>query len=501
MKASKKAGAVLALALLAGWGCSDFLSGPGLTENPNNPTQATAIQILVAVQSSAATRFEGQVARCASIFTQQLIGSNNQQLQYCTSYGVQEGDISGAMAGFYTGGGLLGLRSIQAYAATAGDSLMMGIAKVWEAYNMGTAASVWGDLPYSEAVTPGIESPILDSQQSIYAAVQTRLDEAISALTAAAATASGNCSTLEGDLIYCATSVLRATQVARWIRAAHTLKARFHLHLVERNGVAEYNAALTEALLGINEVPTSATNAIHEQGPGDFRFFHGSIQDFDANIWGEFLLSRQDVVAGNAMVQIMKSRNDTVRMRQYFDTNSVAHVAGTQPGDKFVGANQNNVTVRSPGCAPVPASCPSSVVNTTVRRVFTFRQPMITWAENQLILAEARFKTGDSAGAAVNVNAVRTAVGLPALAAPTFVDVMTEKYIAMYQNIEVWSDYKRTCIPTLVPNGSTPEVLGRLPYGAAERNANANIPLPSAYPTGTTGSSPVRNWDDPNACP
>ncbi len=501
MKASRKAGAVLVLALLAGWGCGDFLSGPGLTENPNNPTQATAIQLLVAIQSSAATRFEGQIARCASIFTQQMIGSNNQQLQYCTSYGVQEGDISGAMAGFYTGGGLLGLRSIQAYATVAGDSLMMGIAKVWEAYNMGTAASVWGDLPYSQAVTPGIESPILDSQQSIYAAVQTRLDEAISALTAAAATASGNCSTLEGDLIYCATAGLRATQVARWIRAAHTLKARFHLHLVERNGASEYTAALAEALLGINEVPTSATNAIHGQAPGDFRFFHGSIQDFDANIWGEFLLSRQDIVAGNAMIQIMKARNDTVRMRQYFDTNSVAHVAGTQPGDKFVGANQNNVTVRSAGCAPVPAACPSSVINTTVRRVFTFRQPMITWAENQLILAEARFKTGDSAGAAVNVNAVRTAVGLPALAAPTFVDVMTEKYIAMYQNIEVWSDYKRTCIPTLVPNGTTPEVLGRLPYGSAERNANANIPLPSDYPTGTTGSSPVRNWDDPNACP
>jgi len=507
MNSSKKAGAVLALALLAGGGggCKDFLSGPGLTDNPNNPTQATAIQLLVAIQSSAATRLEGQIARCASIFTQQLIGSNNQQLQYCTSYGVQEGDISGAMAGFYTGGGLLGLRSIQAYAAATSDSLMMGIAKVWEAYNIGTAASVWGDLPYSQAVTPGVESPKLDSQQSIYAAVQTRLDEAISALTAAAASASGNCSTLEGDLIYCATAVPRATQVARWIRAAHTLKARFWLHLVERSpsgtgGVTEYQNALAEATLGINEAATSPTQAIHGQANGDFRFFHGSVQDFDANIWGEFLLSRQDIVAGNAMIQIMKSRNDTVRMRQYFDTNSVAHVAGTQPGDKFVGANQNNVAVRSPGCAPAPAACPASVINTTVRRVFTFRQPMITWAENQLILAEARFKTGDSAGAAVNVNAVRTAVGLPALAAPTFVDVMTEKYIAMYQNIEVWSDYKRTCIPTLVPNGSTPEVLGRLPYGAAERNANANIPLPSDYPTGTTGSSPVRNWDDPNHC-
>ena len=491
MKASKRVVAVLALALLAGWGCSDFLSGPGLTQNPNNPTQATPIQLLISVQSSAAVRFEGQIARCASVFTQQLIGSNNQQLQFCTAYGVQEGDISGAMSGFYTGGGLLGLRSIEASATASGDNLMLGIAKVWEAFNMGTATSVWGDLPYSEAVTPGIDSPKLDSQQSIYAAVQTRLDEGITALTAAAGTASGNCAPSEGDLIYCATAVTRATQIARWIRAAHTLKARYHLHLVERNGVAEYNAALAEALLGINEVPTSATNGINGQGPGDFRFFHGSVQDFDANIWGEFLLSRQDIVAGNVMVATLKARNDTVRLRNYFDVNSQG---------QFVGADQNNVTVRPAGCPAPPAACAPSVVNLAVRRAFTFRQPMITWAENQLILAEARFRTGDSTGGAANVNAVRAAVGLPALAAPTFVDAMTEKYIALYQNIEVWSDYKRTCIPTLVPNGTAPEVLGRLPYGSAERNANANIPLPSAYPTGTTGASPVRNWDDPNRC-
>ena len=491
MKASKKVVAVLALALIAGWGCSDFLSGPGLTENPNNPTQATPIQLLISVQSSAAIRFEGQIARCASVFTQQLIGSNNQQLQWCTGYGIGEGDISGAMSGFYTGGGLLGLRSIEASATAAGDNLMLGIAKVWEAFNMGTATSVWGDLPYSEAVTVGIDSPVLDSQQSIYAAVQTRLDEGIAALTTAAGTATGNCAPSEGDLIFCATAVTRATQIARWIRAAHTLKARYHLHLVERNGVAEYTAALTEALLGINEVPTSVTNAINEQGPGDFRFFHGSVQDFDANIWGEFLLSRQDIVAGNVLVATLKARNDTVRLRNYFDVNSQG---------QFVGADQNNVTVRPAGCPAPPAACAPSVVNLATRRAFTFRQPQITWAENQLILAEARFKTGDSTGGAANVNAVRAAVGLPALAAPTFVDVMTEKYIAMYQNIEVWSDYKRTCIPTLTPNGTAPEVLGRLPYGSAERNANANVPLPSVYPAGTTGSSPVRNWDDPSHC-
>jgi hypothetical protein len=261
--------------------------------------------------------------------------------------------------------------------------------------------------------------------------------------------------------------------------------------LVERLGVTEYQAALAEATLGINEAPTTAAQGIHGQAAGDFRTFHGTIQDFDANVWAEFLLARQDVVAGNALIQILKTRTDTARLRAYFDPNAQG---------QFAGADRNNVTVRPPGCPAPPAACAASVVNTSVRRVFTFRQPLVTWAENQLILAEAKFQTTDSTGGAANVNAVRAAVGLPALAAPTFVDVMTEKYIAMYQNIDTWSDYKRTCIPALTPNGTAPEVLGRLPYGSAERTANANIPLPSDYPALTTGSSPVRNWNDPNPC-
>ena len=484
MNTYAKAATVLALTLLSA-GCSDFLQGPGLTENPNSPTGGTALQQLVAMQANMATRMEGQLARCAGVFTQQLIGSNNQQLTYCTQYGVTEGDISGQMSGFYTGGGLVAMRNIQAAAQASGDDFLLGIAKVWEGFAIGTATSVWGDLPYSEALTPSIESPQLDSQQSIYAAAQARLDEGITALQAAATGASGNCLPAAGDLIYCATAVTRAQEIARWIKAAYTLKARFHLHLVERNGNAAYGLALAAAQNGIDEAPTTAAQAIHGQAPGDFRMYHGSVQDFDANIWAEFLLQRQDLVAGNVLIQILKSRNDTVRMRNYFDANAAG---------QFVGSNQNNVAV------PAGGSSVPSVINTGVRRQFTFRQPLVTWAENQLILAEAKFRTGDSSGAVLNVDAVRTAVGLPALGAASFTDVMTEKYIAMFQNIDVWSDYKRTCIPVLTPFGTAPEVLGRMPYGSAERTANPNIPLPSAYPTGTTGASPVRNWNDPNPC-
>jgi starch-binding outer membrane protein, SusD/RagB family len=310
--------------------------------------------------------------------------------------------------------------------------------------------------------------------------VQARLDEGITALRAAPS--GGNCE--PADLIYCSVPTTpRATQIARWIAAANTLKARFHLHLVERNGNAEYTAALAAANLGISEAPANAADAMHGRGPGDFRTFHGNIQDFDANIWAEFFAARSDIVAGNALISIMKARNDTVRLAAYFDRNVAA---------EFIGADQNNVAV--------PAGASPSNLNSSVRRQFTFRQPIVTWTENQLILAEAKFRTGDSAGAVVNVNNVRTAVGLPTLAGVSFTDIMLEKYIAMFQNIDVWSDYKRTCVPTLLPYGTRTEVLGRLPYGSAERNANPNVPLPASYPGATTGSSAVRNWNDPNAC-
>jgi hypothetical protein len=484
------AGVALSLALL-GVACDSFLSGPGLNENPNNPLDASATARFVAVQANMFARLEGQLARFAGIFTQQLIGSNNQQQAQGTQYGVSELDVSGFMSAFYTGGGLFGLRQVQELAQEAGNPFLEGVAKVWEAYAFGTAASIWGDLPYSEAVNPEISSPKLDPQLDIYTDVLALLDEGISLIQSD--TASGNCNPLDGDLVYCATATARTTQRARWIRAANTLKARFNLHLVERQGATRYQAAITAANLGINEAPANATQAMHGQAPGDFRALHGTTANVDQNIWSQFLQARQDIVAGNALVSLLKARNDP-RLTAYFDPNGLGHIWGM---------DADGIVVET-GCptGTAGAACrAAAVVNTSVRRAATFRQPLITWAENQLILAEAKHATGDVAGATTHVNNVRVAVGLAPLAAATFQDVMHEKYIAMFQNIDVWSDFKRTCIPLVKPYLARTEVLGRLPYGSAERTSNPNLPLPAAYPQKTTGAGQVRNWNDPVACP
>jgi hypothetical protein len=468
---------IVALALCAA-GCDDFLTGVGLTENPNNPVNVNVNAQFVAIQSNLFLRMQGQIARSASIYTQQIIGSNNQQQLWGTRYLVTEGDVSDQMNGFYTGGGLVGLRRVQSIAKEDGNAVLEGIAKIWEAFTFGTAASVWGDLPYSEASDADAHPiPKLDTQQELYTAMQARLDEGI-ALLRGAPTA-GNCE--PADLVFCPTVLARQTQINRWIAAANTLKARYHLHLVERNGNAAYTAALAAAQNGISEAPATVADARHGQGPGDFRSTHGT-SNADGNVWAQFLNGRQDLVAGDALVQVLKARNDP-RLTAYFDANATGNVTGVNQDEQTIGTG-------SP-----------SVVNASVRRQFNFRQPFVTWAENQLIMAEAKHRLGDVPGATGHVNNVRRAVGMTDLATATFNDVMLEKYIAMFQNIEVWSDYKRTCIPLLKPYSTNAEIPGRLPYGSAERTANPNLPLPTAYPQKTTGAAALRNWDDPNACP
>lgn len=450
---------LLAMALGAG-ACSDFLTGPELSENPNQPVAATATQLFIAAQGQGFVRQEGQLARTAGMFVQQISGTNNQQKDWGSSYLGGEADYSGQYSAFYTGGGLVDWRKIQTASQAAGDAQFEGIAQVWEAYMMGTAASIWGDIAYREAVTDN-PTPHLDPQQQVYADLQALLTTAIGKLGGTGPGPAG------ADLVY-------GGSTARWIRAAHTLKARYYLHTAEKVGATAYQSALAEALLGINEAPVNPTEAMLGQAAGDFRAFHGTVQE-QSNLWSQFLNARQDINAGNAFVQTLSARNDP-RLAVYF-----APASGTAV---YRGSNQFG--------QPVGGS-PTSEVG-SARRSAAYRQPLITWAENQLIIAEAKFQLGD-ATAIDHLNAVRTSVGLPALAGPiTLADIMTEKWIVMFQNIEAWNDYKRTCIPTLAPGGSpqAAAIPGRLPYGSAERLNNPNVPAPA--------QQPVRNWNDPDAC-
>ena len=92
---------------------------------------------------------------------------------------------------------------------------------------------------------------------------------------------------------------------------------------------------------------------------------------------------------------------------------------------------------------------------------------------------------------------MRTRAGKPTIAAATLTlaDIMNEKYITLFENPEVWNDYKRTCLPALKAARGRSRIPGRLFYGLTEEQTNSNTPSTAAQNLFT-----VRNPNDPNGC-
>ena len=76
--------ALLSLILAAGTGgCSDFLSGPGIDEDPNSILDLTRPgPLYIGIQASQSVQFEGQVARIAAEYVQQVAGVGRQSIGF-----------------------------------------------------------------------------------------------------------------------------------------------------------------------------------------------------------------------------------------------------------------------------------------------------------------------------------------------------------------------------------------------------------------------------------
>lgn len=451
-------GALLVCAAVTG--CDDFLTGEGIDRDPNLPSQATRDQLFVAMQAAQFGQQEGPIAQVVCMWMQQCSGVGGRFVENRgRDYAIQSTDFSPDFTAIYTGGGLIDLRAIQATSEEEGDRIYLGIAKAWEGLLISFAADVWGDIPYREAANPEIDAPVHDPQLQVYDDVLVLLDEAIADLQSGAGDGPGLL-----DLIY-------GGDADKWIEAANTLKARIHLHTAEVRGAAAYQAAITAATNGIS-APAN-----------DFRTAHTEATS-ERNMWFQFSETTfgQDIVAGAFLANLMVGRNDP-RLPEYFGRNALGG---------FGGDDVNSVT---------PANQVSPLTG-SARLTPTFRQPVMTWAENQLILAEAKLQVTGQAAAQPHLDAVRSAIGLGSVPA-TLQNIMTEKYIALFQNVEAWNDYKRTCLPALDPSGSETQIPGRLFYGQTELNANPNTPS-EAQQNQNGGAAvsqpqgPQRNPNDPD---
>jgi hypothetical protein len=434
----------LAATMVAGFvagGCSDgYFEGPRLNENPNKPSTAAPDQQFVGFQAFTFSAITGDLNRLISLWMQQMAGTGRQWAGY-DQYVVTENDFT--MGAFYAQGALVDIRGVQSKVQE--DKLYLGIAQTWEALLVDLTSDVWGDIPYSQAVSDSLH-PQLDKQVDVHNALLALVDQGITNITA------GGAGPNAADLVY-------GGDKTKWAQAAHTLKARMYMHLGESDA-ANYAKALTETNAGIS----SPAN--------DFTTFHSSTTG-EANHWYQFRIQRgTDISAGKFLIDLMKQRSDP-RLTAYFAPGPGAggQIIGARPGQEYDG---------------------SQAWLSATRGAPDFRQPVLTFAENQLIRAEAQYRTGAQPAALATLNAYRASVGLPAKSglsgAALLTAIMEEKYVALFQNTEVWNDYRRTCYPNLTP-ASGGFIPARLVYGTDERRANPNIPSPSQQPR--------RNQDDP----
>jgi len=230
-------GAICAAALVVvAAGCNNFLKGGDLTKDPNNPLDATPKQYYASVQSNLWQQQTADLARLTTLWMQQAVGVQRQQLGVYDYTGVTEGTFDGQFAQAYAGGGILDLRKIDATVSVLGDSIFLGVSKILESWLIGTDADVWGDIPYSQADSFFVyPQPVLDPQQAVYDKIQSNLSEAIAELQSGIGAGPEDV-----DLVY-------GGDPQKWIELAHTLKARFYLHTAEMLGAPSYASALTEA--------------------------------------------------------------------------------------------------------------------------------------------------------------------------------------------------------------------------------------------------------------
>lgn len=472
-------------------GCKSLTDGYSTDPvNITNPSVIAASKYLTGLQVNVIGAYEADMARETGIFADYFSG-DQRQYQGLAAYVTTSGDYNGEWVTVYDGV-LIDGKIIKSNLAGSGNNVTIGITQVMEAMVLGLAADMWGDIPYSQALQfPTNIHAKFDTQTSVYTAVQSKLDSAITNL---GSTGSG-----DGD-------VFLGGSAANYLLVAHTLKARYYLH------VRDYANAMLQAGQGVGSATLDNTT--------DMLAPHGAAYLQTFNLYYSFLVyDRSGYLGGNsyeptlidpAKVGQPGNRNnaktdETARFNYYwlvqpeienndvYDLNYLCNFDwGTPVGmDGFFGG------------------------------ITSF--PLVTFAENQMILAESYLKqaspdfnsalatlntlrafyntgnqyTGSSAGYAsmghtyapylaadFAAGGLMNSGSLSANAALLH-EILLEKYVSEIGQIEAWTDMRRTNnllnLP-LAPTSPTafPE---RLLYPQIEVNTNAaNIPVLSGNP-------------------
>ncbi|RNI22432.1 SusD/RagB family nutrient-binding outer membrane lipoprotein [Rufibacter latericius] len=226
LKTSKKYISVGLMALLPLAGCDSFLD---VNDDPNRATRVSSEALLSPlIVSTADAHF--QLGQYTSLFAQQL-GAYTAGPQIADRHIDVRANLAWNL--LYLNN-LTNANLLVQQATAQGSPYYVGVGKIMQALNLGLLTDTWGEVPFSQAFQGSADfTPAYDQQEQIYATIHQLLDDALVELQKTTSAERPGAD----DFIY-------AGDIPKWRKAANALKARYTIHLVERQGTAAANAAL-----------------------------------------------------------------------------------------------------------------------------------------------------------------------------------------------------------------------------------------------------------------
>lgn len=448
------------LLVFAAWSCSEDIMDD-INKNVNDPTDVGSNLIITDAMVTSAFSITGSdLAFYASVYIEHNVGIWNQSYNAEIRSGepISATTYNNSWNSMYNN--LYNLKVIIEKCSEGGSEEgnfhTLGIAQTLMAHNLATLTDLMGDVPWTEALQPGfIFTPVLDSQESIYAEVHRLLDAAIENFNKS--TTFGSLGTQ--DFIY-------AGNVTRWKKFAYGLKARYTMRLSLKD--AKYA-----------DVVSYANQSFASMGEQAQLSYNGSTT---ISPFYKFYTDRDYFGASQSLYNKLDERNDP-RIEVFWKPHPSSGEFLLAP---------NGIPVQVQGTYSI-----SAISNATAPTY------LMSYHEVEFLKAEAyvRLNQLDNAQAALK-NAVVAAfqkenIGLteedaeayfeesvlPKFNSNALSEVMNQKYIAFFEEeaVEAYCDYRRlvaqgnNVIQLDNPKNAANQFPHRFTYGSSDVTTNVNV--------------------------
>ncbi|RZT96599.1 SusD-like starch-binding protein associating with outer membrane [Ancylomarina subtilis] len=208
--------------------CSEDLMDD-INKNVNDPANVASNLIITDVMTNSAFSVTGSdLAFYSSVYIEHNVGSFNQMYnaEIRSNEPTSSTTYNNSWNSIYQN--LLNLQDIIVKCSEGGSEegnfYNLGIAQILSAYNLAILTDAMGDVPWSEALQPGvIFTPVIDKQEAIYTDIFSFLDDAIANLNKESTFPYlGN-----QDFIYGGDEA----SIDNWIKFAYGLKARYTMRM------------------------------------------------------------------------------------------------------------------------------------------------------------------------------------------------------------------------------------------------------------------------------